>query len=640
MVKFNLDKNAVSSLLDTLVYEADLRIKQSPITGKTRKGETRSAAFLNAMDTILSQKRPSDASTRLIPISSKTNKLLTSDEVETLTKQAIANGVAIAEEFIFIESTPKSKAFLREAGGFTAEQLEDASIRWGQQSAVNTSVGGTRSRDPFSIEYSTINIKYIIKNCPQPTGTLEAWAKKIIVNQVIANPLQRLNADNKPYKWGLIVASNDILSLYTIKVTAPYSPGFGISNDIENYKFSEVEGPFNNVVIESSDQKTGAANLAIAHMKSVIGSKGDNIAAYYDEVIKILEEKIKKTSNTQKLAIYQAALSSAQETATQIKQNIARSRGYSTMLSDLMDPTSRLPIESSNLLFKNAALQIQSNGDVTIAVYGQDKVGNLTQRSLTFSSTLWVAQALSSEDIETLSSGYSFFNSGVQQTLETMYGKDLVKTLAETATSLSPVNYALLTAFGTIFNSKKMFIEAKKQAPKGKIKKFKVKIGKIGRKVNTKTIRHKKTPKSKLEKATPKINKITNIKGTNYVGNIVNQLDNNSSNNAELLSIINANLKQEVINAMKFPALINRTETFAGSVRAISIANSQLNFIYQPNPYIRFAEVGGEHPWNSPEDRHPANIIKQAVLSIQAKYRLTLSVTVIRAFNDVKNLYD
>jgi hypothetical protein len=616
--QLRINDAAVNSLIDTLVGEAEARLKNDPVTGTSRKKDSRSKVFLDTVNNILNQKRVSDASTILIPISSKTNKLLTEADVEQLTKQAIANGVAIAEEFIFLEKDAESLALLKSAG-FSDQQIKDAEIKWANQSAMNTRIGGTRASDPFSVEYATINDKFIIKNCPPPgTTSLKDWAKNIIIAQIAANPVQAIVANSKPVKWGLIVKQGSILSLYIINVSATVKGQFTVTIDFNAYNFSDVSGPFMNVAPPTSD--ASASNLAIAHMKSVVGSKGEAIVAYYEEAINILEDKVKKASSTTKPK-YESALAAAQTTLREMSQNITLSRGYSTTLADLMDPTTRLPMSVNNPIFQNKSLKTDSQGNVTIPVFGQDSVGNVTQRTMTISSQLIVAQALSRSDINTLSTGYNFFNSGVQRALETLYGKNLVTVLAETATSLAPINYLLLSAMGIIFSNKKMLVEAKKQAPKSKPrKKYIAKIGEVGKKIKTAFTKYKKSPKSTLEKAAPKINSDITIKGFNYVGN----LGNESFGNTKLLSIINANLRQEVIAKMKYPALVNRTGRFASSVRAIDIVNSQVNATFMKSPYSVFMQQGGKTPWNT-TDRDPVKIINEAIYSISSKHNLGIS---------------
>jgi len=620
--RFTISDAAVKSLVDTLVGEAEARLKSNPLTGTkpltgtSRKQDSRSKVFLDTVNNVLNQKRISDANTILIPVSSKTNKLLTQAEVEDLTRKALANGVAIAEEFIFLEKDKDSLALLKTK--FSDKQIEDAEIKWSIQSAMNTRIGGARASDPLTVEYNTINEKFVIKNCPPPTTPLKDWAKKVIITQITANPIQAIVSNSKPVKWGLLVKQGSILSLYTINVSATVSGQFTVTMDFNAYNFSDVSGPFLNVAPPSDDK--AASNLAIAHMKSVVGSKGEAIEEYYKEAIKILKEKVKKASPTTKPK-YESALQAAELTKAEISQNVALSRGYSTILADLMDPTTRLPIGVNNPILQNKSLKTDSQGNVTIPVFGQDSSGNVTQRSITISSSLIAAIALSRSDINTLSTGYTFFNSGIQQTLETLYGKTLVSNLAETATSLSPINYLLLSGMGIIFNNKKMLIKAKKEAPKSKSKKkYRAKIGEVGKKIKTNFTKYKKSPKSTLEKAVPKINNNLNIKGFNYVGNLGNEFFDNT----KLLSIINANLRQEVIAKMKYPALINRTGRFAGSVRAIDIINSQINIIFMKSPYAVFMKEGGKSPWNT-EYRDPVKIINEAISSISFKYKLNIS---------------
>lgn len=82
----------------------------------------------------------------------------------------------------------------------------------------------------------------------------------------------------------------------------------------------------------------------------------------------------------------------------------------------------------------------------------------------------------------------------------------------------------------------------------------------------------------------------------------------------ELVSALNAELRDYVLMEMNYPALENRTGRFANSARVLSAEQEQaIRFTYQRSPYQVFSTARGKRPWNYPEDRDPAKIIDKAI---------------------------
>jgi hypothetical protein len=81
----------------------------------------------------------------------------------------------------------------------------------------------------------------------------------------------------------------------------------------------------------------------------------------------------------------------------------------------------------------------------------------------------------------------------------------------------------------------------------------------------------------------------------------------------QMLPILNAEIKQYVINEMGRPSLENRSGRFAGSVRVLSAQeNAAVQYTYQKFPYQVFSPSKGRRPWAT-EERDPAKIIDRAI---------------------------
>lgn len=80
-----------------------------------------------------------------------------------------------------------------------------------------------------------------------------------------------------------------------------------------------------------------------------------------------------------------------------------------------------------------------------------------------------------------------------------------------------------------------------------------------------------------------------------------------------IVPLINAELKQYVLEQMTYPSLENRSGRFAGSVRVLSAQeNAAVQYTYQKSPYQVFSPAKGRRPWAT-EERDPAKIIDRAI---------------------------
>lgn len=87
-----------------------------------------------------------------------------------------------------------------------------------------------------------------------------------------------------------------------------------------------------------------------------------------------------------------------------------------------------------------------------------------------------------------------------------------------------------------------------------------------------------------------------------------------------LISIINAKLTSKVLENMKFPRLVNRTGTFAGSAKVVGVeiskaGNPTFVFDYERNPYDVFDKTVGKEPWNTPT-RDPSTLVSMSIREI------------------------
>ena len=92
---------------------------------------------------------------------------------------------------------------------------------------------------------------------------------------------------------------------------------------------------------------------------------------------------------------------------------------------------------------------------------------------------------------------------------------------------------------------------------------------------------------------------------------------------APLMALLNAKLPQTVAKNMGDPRLVNRSGTFASSVRVTDVNQTpqgypSVGYTYRKNPYSVFEMGVGEAPWASP-DRDPRKLIDESIREIAAQ---------------------
>lgn len=86
-----------------------------------------------------------------------------------------------------------------------------------------------------------------------------------------------------------------------------------------------------------------------------------------------------------------------------------------------------------------------------------------------------------------------------------------------------------------------------------------------------------------------------------------------------LINLLNMRLPEEVKKQMIKPSLVNRSGTFANSVRVVELGRSLQGYLtvtydYKRQPYDVFDPVKGASPWNTPA-RDPKKIIERSIRS-------------------------
>jgi hypothetical protein len=576
---------------------------------------THGTKFFKALEDSMGKK----STPSLIAISSKTNKVLTLEEVEELEKEVVRAGKVSAEEYILVEV---ERAMPVLAQGITDEKqrqlieqdLKSKSRAWTNWSAMSTRVSGRAGKSLYSTNIKDIANDYIINLGFNTRLKLSEEAAKTIIINHQKNLGPRTGGAGSTQRFA-IVFGRKVKYLYVKKVSAPPAREengniiSGKNYDPETWDFSKFDliGPFDNYIL-----KKYAESKDIAHF------------LYADETINLLGvlEWLKKA---RKIIVENKGDTTKIDQLLQIAdQSISGAVAATSILGGNLPNRPSIPAPLLQSL--NSGVKVLANGDVVIPVITEDKVTfNPTTSSITIVANTWAANLITRNDskfLGTLSS--SLFNQGGQRALEESERAPLLKALAQLKTSNSMISTLLTNSLGQIFNNKKLLRAAKQHAPKNKSgKKWNSVIGKVGNKINTTVPKFRV---SKLRKAMPELEAVPNV-GIPYKG--VVSITESSVTNLELLAIINANLRQEVIAQMKYPALVNRTGRFAGSVRAIDIVNSQINATFMKSPYSVFMQQGGKTPWNT-TDRDPVKIINEAISSISSKYNLGISKVHVR----------
>lgn len=97
-----------------------------------------------------------------------------------------------------------------------------------------------------------------------------------------------------------------------------------------------------------------------------------------------------------------------------------------------------------------------------------------------------------------------------------------------------------------------------------------------------------------------------------------------SSTDIDLVSILNAEIAQEVKARMTSPALQYRSGRFARSVDIQGMDSNTIMYRYLYSPYQVFSRTKGKAPWNT-VDRDPSELIQAAIRAIVQKYYPPLS---------------
>jgi hypothetical protein len=121
------------------------------------------------------------------------------------------------------------------------------------------------------------------------------------------------------------------------------------------------------------------------------------------------------------------------------------------------------------------------------------------------------------------------------------------------------------------------------------------------------------TQETKLHRKRRKLRRLNNPYSPKASGNFTS---------VSIIAALNDTLREEVIDAMGSPGLVNRTGTFAGSAKVTdALLPSTVGFTYKPDPYRVFSTRHGAPPWNSNPNRDPGSIIRQAIrVSMDKKF--------------------
>lgn len=104
----------------------------------------------------------------------------------------------------------------------------------------------------------------------------------------------------------------------------------------------------------------------------------------------------------------------------------------------------------------------------------------------------------------------------------------------------------------------------------------------------------------------------------NTISTNTNPSNTKSTKNwSSILPLLNTQLPPRVIANMRYPALVNRTGTFASSAKVINVEQTREGFPtfvfdYERNPYDVFDRTLGRSPWNTPE-RDPRALVDKSV---------------------------
>lgn len=132
----------------------------------------------------------------------------------------------------------------------------------------------------------------------------------------------------------------------------------------------------------------------------------------------------------------------------------------------------------------------------------------------------------------------------------------------------------------------------------------------------------KETSKTKRSKPTKSKNKVKILRDSGVGKHIASSANNGQQSYVALMTLLDSKLNRQVLKNMKYPALQNRTGTFASSVRITDIVKTpqgfpSIGYTYQENPY-RVFEVGAGGAWAS-TDRDPRRLIDKSIRDVAAE---------------------
>lgn len=553
----------------------------------------------------------------LVAISTKTNKILTIEEVEDLEKAMVGTIKNSVEDYILV-SKEKAISYIKSLNATDAvkeslsREIGSKARAWNAFSAVLTKVHGGGPSD-YVRELTSYKPEAIIKleNMVDKSNFLRLIkAHYTNYNRSIKEQNSRFAVTNSG-RFIVITDDKPVKTGYKVKVKGKY-------NDLTNTDFWEISsigGPYLSLSNAVGDPKD------IAHFRLADQTlKSMTLLQYLEEAKQLLD------SNTE------ADLEKTIDDLIVIaNQKIEDAKGASMIIGGRL-VQGRTGRSSSNPVVaaaRKAGVVIKGNDILLPVVYEDDKTFDILAGSAVITSTAsWAFDIVQDNNGVLYTAANRAFNQGLQRAMEVASSDELVTIVKKAIVdpgSLSIVATLLGSSLAKIFDDKKLqqYVNTNKSKKSKKRKSF-LPIGKKGKRINTKIPPPARYSKSILARSIPNFKK-TIAKGTTYLGDI--NFPENSTN--ALLSIINANLRQEVIAQMKYPALINRTGRFAGSVRIIDIVNSQVNATFMKSPYSVFMQQGGKSPWST-VDRDPVKIINEAISSISSKYNLGISKVNVR----------
>ena len=135
----------------------------------------------------------------------------------------------------------------------------------------------------------------------------------------------------------------------------------------------------------------------------------------------------------------------------------------------------------------------------------------------------------------------------------------------------------------------------------------------------------KETSKSKRSKPVKSKKKVKVLRDSGIGKHIAGPATGGQQSYVALMTLLDSKINRQVLQNMKYPALQNRTGTFASSVRITDIVKTpqgfpSIGYTYQENPY-RVFEVGASGAWASSE-RDPRRLIDKSIREIAADFAI------------------